>query len=747
MINIASDRRREGKLGEDSFLRLEVSVLTSLADLETLAEQTTDIVAYALELAVRGDLGRAGLVLEHVLERVTQPEFPSEAVSALHLAQARVLIAGGDLEAADVALAALVEGLEPSDHLSYEASVALGTLRATAGQFDSAASVLEAALEPLGGTQWAETAIMAAECRLAAGQVDSALSLLQGVVGSFDCAPPLLSRAVVLLAESLMEQGKFQSSSDSLRGAESAWAHQPGNILEKNLATYVRAWNLAGRAGATLIEVMTSPGFEFHTDPNAGGAVDVFDAWRLLQGGKTHDSIEAFRDLRSKAPTWGLPLRSQNLMALEGEAYAEVARGNDGAAVGLFEKLARAQGVAGLAAPVSSILNSLSLAQAAHRAGKSNPVDIVRHARRQAQTAVGTEPVFLARIMDFEAELLTEAGAFGEARSIRKLALSLLEDAVDGDVKIRLAHEVGYADLTAKSGDLVSAECELTNIIPRLRAEFGNDDSLTAVARYALISVRSGLQSPAATLAQFQELRRDLHEGLGADHILTIKAGYGVGRNLQKLGRFGDAAGVFGTLAEHEPSSDDKHDFLARVMKRWAECLYSTQQYSKAADKYADCIARIVASAGAGDSRVMGLQLSHARSLAKAGHYKEARRIFRQKWQLLHAAGDTTSDLYVEAVLGNANCLEHLGDHAGAAFNLARVLVIAAASDHFSLDRKIELYELSAWNLEMAGRRIEAAAHYDSVAELLVQRDPSKVDRLLGIRHRAECCRAGVKVS
>jgi tetratricopeptide (TPR) repeat protein len=343
------------------------------------------------------------------------------------------------------------------------------------------------------------------------------------------------------------------------------------------------------------------------------------------------------------------------------------------------------------------------------------------------------------RIMDMEAEALTRAGRVEEALAVRRSAVKRHDPDTSASTETKLWHEVGIADLTAKRGDPGAAVKLLSGLTPTIEARFGENHPLTAVARYAWVSASAPLEEATTSLANFNGLHRKLERALGAEHILTLKAEYGVGRCYERLEDFRAAADVFQELAASLDDRSDDAEFRIRTNKRWAETLVKLNQFRAAADKYADCAAEAVQLDEGDVNRVASLKIAQADCLVEVGAHHDARALFVEAWRKLDNFDDRDEALYRYSAEGIARCLIHLGNHGRASFILQKLLDSQLSEDRWDVSPEINLRRSLAWNYEMAGNRAEAAKHYGLLLDLMQRREFRDDATLEELRLRLAC--------
>lgn len=121
------------------------------------------------------------------------------------------------------------------------------------------------------------------------------------------------------------------------------------------------------------------------------------------------------------------------------------------------------------------------------------------------------------------------------------------------------------------------------------------------------------------------------------------------------------------------------------------------------------------------------------------GEYREARTIYLEVWKLFKNERPYNR-LYLEAILGNARCLEMLGNHSGAAFNYERLFHLDVTSSVYGATEMFDIAKSLAWNYELCGQRARAARYYDIALQAAKRVGDSVEVDLLALR--AASCRA-----
>lgn len=155
--------------------------------------------------------------------------------------------------------------------------------------------------------------------------------------------------------------------------------------------------------------------------------------------------------------------------------------------------------------------------------------------------------------------------------------------------------------------------------------------------------------------------------------------------------------------------------------------------YISVASKY-ERFARDLEGSGAVTLRSVGYRLKQASALMRLGQYRDARVIYLTLWNLYLNKEMPHDGRYLEAVLGNARCLEMLGNHSGAAFNYRRLYNLSLTSDYFDQAKMLDIIKSLAWNYELSGDVRSAANFYNVALESAIGNSDTQEARILALR-------------
>lgn len=511
----------------------------------------------------------------------------------------------------------------------------------------------------------------------------------------------------------------------------------------RNIIAYTNAWYEAIVRGISLGDAIQGSRFLFLSDSRLSDTEASFgQGWKMVQVGNILAAYNIFRRAVDAKPEYNRPfLVDGQTVALEGLVHTARCLGIRDSEIDALARLHKIQVTEDLSISITGAVHGIDYISIHSKLETAGRLEAIRAIRRRVQFAQGEDSILTKRALALECDLLQECGSYDDEMNLRTYLLNLWDGDPFSDKRGEFGNKIRLSSLYSLVGDFTNAEILMDETLPLVLVEYGNEDELSIMARYASVTAQYRYRKSGLALQEFLSVQEDAQRVFGPDSVLNLKALYGVAGALLESGEVDRALEILFSIEQNPGFSASEPEFKRRIFSKVADVLSGQGRHRRAVNWYGLTVTSSYRSDHEMTQKEFLSHLKFATSIANSGAFERARSEFRTIFSQKISIEAGNGQILLKARAVSASCAESLNLYESAAEEYLLAMSGLPIDESCDNHQLWELHLSVGRNFELCNNRESAYYHYGAALDAAKKIVDFDYGLFKEISWRQKCCK------